>query len=77
MKKVLNWLNATLDVIVWIIIMILYVLYMETLLRTELILSYLSKWIGWIIERSIKFFRRSIKSLQKFTLETIHNIIYR
>jgi hypothetical protein len=77
MKKVLNWLNAALNIAVWIIVIVLYELYNTAILLLEIVLSYLSKWIGWIIKGSTKFFRRSCKSLQKFILEIIHSIIHR
>jgi len=77
MKKVLNWIKTTILVAIWILIILLYSIYMKILLQIELVLSYLTGWIDWIISRSMKFFRRSIRSLQRFMLEVIRTIIYR
>jgi len=77
MKKVLNWIKTTITVIIWILIVLLYGIYMRILLEIELLLYYLTKWIDWIIKRSMKFLRRSMKSLQVFVLEILNSIIYR
>ena len=61
MKKLLNWLNKALNIVVWIIIIVLGELYYGTILLVELILSHLIWAIEWIVSRSIKFFRRSSK----------------
>jgi len=77
MKKVLNWIKTTITVIIWILIVLLYGIYMRILLEIELLLSCLTRWIDWIIKRSMKSLRRSMKSLQVFVLEILNSIIYR
>ena len=61
MKKLLNWLNKALNIVVWIIIIVLGELYYGIILLVELILSHLIWAIEWIVSRLIKFFRRSSK----------------
>jgi len=70
-------MNKWLDTAIWITIILLYMIYNSILLLSELILSYIVKWISYVKRRSIEIFRRSIKSLQMFILEVINSIIHR
>ena len=60
-----NLLINILNVIKWAIIIVLYAIYIGSLFCIELSLSYITKWIDWMIHRSMKFFRRSIRSFAR------------
>jgi len=68
MKKVLSKIKPTINIVVWILIILLYGMYIGILALINIILSYLTKYfqlakqrIDWIVSRSMKFFRRSKK----------------
>ena len=54
-EEIVSNIGYMMDVVVWIFILLVYAIYNDILLLLELLLSYLSKWIGWIIGRSRKF----------------------
>ena len=60
-EEIVSNIGYMMDVVVWIFILLVYAIYSGILLLLEILLSYITKWIDWIISRSTSLLRRSKK----------------